>query len=70
MTDLVNDAADLMAAYDAAAARVFRERPFHRAAIAAAFRKGFKTHSPRTLTVCDILDRVAAADAAQRRLSA
>lgn len=70
MTNLINDAADLMAQYDVGAANVFRTQPFHRAQIAAAFRKGFRIHSDRTLAVCSIIERVASVDAAQRRLRA
>lgn len=70
MTTLVNEAADLMAQFDRNAANVFRTKPFNRVAIAKAFRAGFRIHSAHTLRVCDLLDRVAAADVQARRLAA
>ena len=69
MESLIQDAADMMARFDPTAANIFRTQPFRRLMIAGAFRHGFKTHSPQTLELCDILDRVAAVDMAIRSIN-
>lgn len=67
---LIAQVADMIADFDPAAAQVFRAQPFRRAAIAAAFRRGFRTHTAHTLHVCDLIDRAAALDVAARQLAA
>lgn len=52
----ITQAADLMAEFDAGAARIFRTQPFNRATIAKAFRSGFRTHSPLSAAVCNLVD--------------
>jgi alkylhydroperoxidase/carboxymuconolactone decarboxylase family protein YurZ len=70
MKKLINEAADMMAAFDRNAAKIFRNQPFHRGTIATAFRKGFRTHTAQSLATCDLLDRVAALDVKYRELAA
>ncbi len=66
MTNLINEAADMIAAFDRNAANVFRNQPFRRTAIATAFRNGFRKHSENSLATCDLLDKVAALDIKMR----
>lgn len=70
MDALIQDAADLIADFDPAAARAFKAQPFNRRALAKAFRAGFLSHSSRTLNVCDIIDRVVDLDVVNRQLAA
>jgi len=67
---LIEDAAALIAEFDANAARVFLTQPFNRLAIVAAFTSGFRAHSARSLKVCDLVERVAILDSAARQLAA
>lgn len=67
---MIQDAADLIAEFDAAAARAFVAHPFNRLAIVAAFTCGFRAHSERSVLVCHLVERVAVLDSAQRRLAA
>lgn len=60
-------AADLMAEFDAGAARIFRAQPFNRAAIAKAFRGGFRAHSPLSAAICNFVDGVVKLDQLDRR---
>lgn len=69
MQATINEAAALMAEFDKGAANIYRTRPFNRVGIAKAFRAGFRTHSKRSLKVCDILDRVAEVDVKMRALT-
>lgn len=59
----INEAADLMAEFNPDAARVFRAQPFARAAMAAAFRAGFRKHSAYSALVCDLIDSTVKLDA-------
>jgi hypothetical protein len=68
MTDLVKDAAALMAEFNPQAARLFESRPFQRVAIAKAFEGGFKKHSDYSRKICDLINRTAAADVKHRAL--
>lgn len=70
MTSLIQDAADMIAEFDAATARAFVAQPFNRLALVVAFESGFRTHSARSLQVCDLVERIAVLDSAQRRLAA
>lgn len=64
----ITEAADLMAEFDAGAARIFRAQPFHRTTIAKAFRAGFRTHSPLSAVVCNLVDNVVKLDQLDRRI--
>lgn len=63
----INEAADLMAEFNPAVARVFRTQPFARAAMAAAFRAGFRKHSAYSALVCDLIDKTVQLDALDMR---
>jgi hypothetical protein len=67
---MIQEAANLIAEFDAAAARVFVSRPFHRAALAKAFRAGFRTHSDYTLKVCALIDGIVHLDQINRQVEA
>ena len=66
--DHITAAAAEMAAFDAGAAHIFRTQPFNRAAIAKAFRAGFRTHSPLSAAVCNLVDGVVKLDQLDRRI--
>jgi hypothetical protein len=68
--ETINEAADMMAAFDKGAANIFRNQPFHRAMIVESFRKGFLTHSANSLAACDLLDKVVSLDIKFRQLEA
>jgi hypothetical protein len=67
---LINEAADMIAEFDPAAASIFRNQPFNRRAIAYAFERGFRTHSTHSFAVCKFLRAVVAADKADRAIEA
>lgn len=62
----ITHAADLMAEFDADAARIFRTQPFNRATIAKAFRAGFHTHSALSAAVCNLVDGIVKLDQLDR----
>lgn len=64
----IAQAADLMAEFDKGAAQVFRAQTFNRAAIAQAFRGGFRTHSALSAAVCNLVDGVVKLDQLDRRI--
>ena len=55
-------ATNVMAEFNPAAARIFATQPFNRAAIAKAFRAGFRKHSVYSALVCDLIDSTVALD--------
>jgi len=69
MQNLILETAELIAQYDAAAARAFVSKPFHREALAKAFRAGFRNHSERTLRDCSLVDRCVDLDKRMRQLA-
>ena len=49
---LINEAAELIAIYDKAAANAYRSNSFHREEIAIAFSNGFKNPSDEIVNLC------------------
>jgi hypothetical protein len=66
MDSLIRDTVAMIAHYDVNAARVFRDRPFNRIAIAKAFAKGFSA----PCDAASVALRVAVHDAKRRALGA
>ena len=66
----ITEAADLMAEFNPAAARVFRNQPFRRQLIAEAFRAGFRRHSAYSAAVCNLIDNIVKIDQLDRRIQA
>lgn len=66
MISLIQTAADLIAEFNPAAARVFVAQPFRREAIAKAFRAGFRVHSDYSAKVCELVEKTARLDRLNR----
>ena len=64
---MIEEAANLIAEFDPAAARAFVAKPFHRVALAKAFRGGFRKHSAYTELVCELVEKTARLDQLNRQ---
>lgn len=63
---MIQQAANLIAEFDAAAARAFVAQPFNRVALASAFRAGFRTQSAYSALVCELVEKTARLDQLNR----
>lgn len=64
---MIEEAANLIAEFDAGAARVFAAQPFNRVALAEAFRGGFRAHSAYSEAVCKLVENIARLDQLNRQ---
>lgn len=68
-TNLINEAAALIAEFNPSAAAIFRAQPFNRAAIGEAFEAGFVAHSDYTRKVCAFVRAAVRADRIDRQIA-
>lgn len=66
----IQAAAEMIAEFSPATAAAFRNKPFHRLALAEAFEAGFKRHSEYTMKVCAFVLLAAKADRLDRAVAA